>query len=79
MKLQASRPTRREIESAIGIRISATFARLEPTRDDLVVVALRQGAHPAIVNTLRALPDRRYRTARQLWADLLPLTAGTPD
>lgn len=51
--------------------VAVVFASIEPTRDDLVAQALRNRAHPTIIAALQALPQRRYRTLRQVRVDLL--------
>lgn len=53
--------------------VAVVFASIEPTRDDLVAQALRNGAHPTVIAALQALPRRRYRTLRQVRMDLLRL------
>lgn len=41
------------------------------TRDDLIEQALQNGAHPAVIEILRRLPDRRIGNVRQIW-ELVP-------
>lgn len=50
--------------------VSLVFASVEPTRDDLVTLALRNRARPPVIAALRSLPNRRYRTVRQVRTDL---------
>jgi hypothetical protein len=60
---------------AIAYRVLSTlavaFSSTAPTRDDLVICALRHRMPPPIITALRALPDRRYGSPQELHADLL--------
>lgn len=48
------------------------------SRDDLLIAAARRGADPRVLTTLETLPDRRFRTMRELWEHLpeVPLDMG---
>lgn len=60
---------------AIGYQVLSTlavaFSSTAPTRDDLVICALRHRMPPAIIAALRALPDRRYDSPQELHAELV--------
>jgi len=51
--------------------LAVAFSSAEPTRDDLVICALRRRMPPPIIAALRALPDRRYHSPQELRADLV--------
>lgn len=46
-------------------------------RVELIEKAERSGARPEVIAALQRLPDKRYSSLRQLWADLpeLPVRA----
>jgi hypothetical protein len=45
------------------------------SRDDVLTCA-RSRSHPAVVEMLGRLPDRKYTTMRELWNELLKLPIG---
>jgi hypothetical protein len=78
----ASRPadTDRQVQSdvsreAIAYKVlctlAAAFSSTAPTRDDLVICALRHRMPPQVISALRALPDRRYDSPQELHAELV--------
>lgn len=50
--------------------LAVAFSSTAPTRDDLVICALRHRMPPPIIAALRALPDRRYDSPQELHAEL---------
>lgn len=50
--------------------LAVAFSSMAPTRDDLVICALRHRMPPPIIAALRALPDRRYDSPQELHAEL---------
>lgn len=61
--------TRLEIADMLG----DAFGPAGADRAALVAVATKNQADPDVLQRLRTLPDRRFRTMRDLW-DLLPDT-----
>jgi hypothetical protein len=59
--------TRLQIADVLGDAFGPTGA----DKADLLATAARAGAHPAVLEELHKIPDRRYRTMRALW-DHLP-------
>lgn len=51
--------------------LAVAFSSTAPTRDDLVICALRHRMPPPIIAALRALPDRRYDSPQELRAALV--------
>lgn len=47
--------------------LADAFGPCGALRSDLLEVATAKGAHPRIIDDLRALPDRRYTCMRDLW------------
>lgn len=64
-----NRMTRLEIADMLG----DAFGPAGADRAALVAVATKNQADPDVLQRLRTLPDRRFRTMRDLW-DLLPDT-----
>lgn len=59
--------TRIEIADLVG----DAFAPGGAEKADLLSTAAQHGAHPAVLDKLGELPERRFRTMRDLW-DHLP-------
>lgn len=51
--------------------IEDAFGPAGTDRTALLAVAAKKGAHPVVVDKLGELPDRRFRSMRELW-DYLP-------
>ena len=47
--------------------IEDAFGPAGADRASLLATATSKGAHPAVLDKLGELPDRRYRTMRELW------------
>lgn len=62
--------TRVEIVEHIG----EVFAGLPIPRDELLALACRRGARPALLRVLEGLPDGSFRNVRELW----PALPGVP-
>ena len=56
--------------------IEDAFAPGGATRSALLAVAAQKGAHPAVLEKLGELPDRRFRTMRDLWQHLPDVPLG---
>jgi hypothetical protein len=40
------------------------------TRDEILAAATRNGVPPRVIELLHAIPDRRFRSMRELWVHL---------
>lgn len=58
----------------IADHIADAFGHGPVGRDDLIAAALRSGARPEVIDTLRRLPPGPFREMRQLW----PALPGVP-
>ena len=60
--------------------VETAFTGGPVTRDELVALAHRSGASPAVLQVLAGLPDGPFRELRQLWPAIpdLPIEPRTP-
>jgi hypothetical protein len=56
--------------------VQAAFTAGPATRDTMLAYAASSHARPAIITVIQALPDKPYRTMRDLWRDLADLPMG---
>jgi hypothetical protein len=58
--------TRLEIADMVG----DAFGPAGADRAAVLATATANGAHPAVLDKLRELPDRRFRSMRELWSHI---------
>lgn len=64
----------------IAEHVASGFIGSPLTREQLVALAQRSGARPAVERILEQLPDGQFQDVRQLWPALpdMPIEPGTP-
>lgn len=56
--------------------VANAFRSSNPTRAELLGVAVQEGARPQIIELLQSLPDRRYQDVRDVWTELPQVPVG---